>query len=476
MGYRITPHTNVTNDDGTITISEEGVTETISVNLAKDNTWSATQTVETDGSTVPVVVRAATNQTADLQQWQDASGNVVSRVGPDGQLEISVTSGVISITNDDGTLTITPTTGDAVAKLNLGNANTWSATQTLAPATDTVPLVIKASATQTAALQQWQDTTGKTLSSVNAAGQFVLATSTGTPSGSATDGTCVVDPSNLKLWIYLQGDWRESTLFGEPSLCQGRLTLTSGTPVTTQDVIGASTIYFTPFGGKRISLYDGKGWVSHQFTEASLALGGLTLGIPYDVYGYWNNGLVLGLDPWSGPNARTGNLNLQDGIYVMAVDPTYRFLATIYPTSATTTEDSDAKRFVNNYYNYRLRRLRIADTGTHTYNTTVWRPYNNNAVNRVEFVISMVEDAIHCALFAQVNANGAAGINVDATDGSGVLQQCIANANNSSVWAGSSPTFLPPSEGYHFLQAMEYSGGGQTSNFTGMVLNGMIPG
>jgi hypothetical protein len=39
-------------------------------------------------------------------------------------------SGVTSVSNSNGTLTISPTTGAVVASLNLGNANTWTATQT----------------------------------------------------------------------------------------------------------------------------------------------------------------------------------------------------------------------------------------------------------------------------------------------------------------------------------------------------------
>ncbi|NCN51378.1 MAG: hypothetical protein GW925_02895, partial [Candidatus Pacebacteria bacterium] len=38
--------------------------------------------------------------------------------------------GVTSLTNSDGTLTISPTTGDVVASLNLGNANSWTGAQT----------------------------------------------------------------------------------------------------------------------------------------------------------------------------------------------------------------------------------------------------------------------------------------------------------------------------------------------------------
>jgi len=409
------------------------------MNVHHANTWMATQTFQTNGATVPIIVKAAPNQTVDLQQWKDAQGNVVSRVTSTGQLEIAVTSGVISVTNPDGTLIIAPTTGDVEAILNLTNPNTWTGTQTFQS-------------------------------------PCVLATNMGQPTGPAAEGTCVVDPAFKKMWVYMGGDWRESSFFGEPVLCQGRLTLVSGVPVPTSNIVGASTLYFTAFDGNRISMYDGKAWLSYQFSEISLNLAGLTPGLPYDVFAYYNSGLFLSLNAWSDANSRSGDLTLQDGIYVKALDPTYRFLGTIYPTSATTTEDSDARRFVNNYYNRRIRRLLISDPGSHNYNSPAWRPYNDVLANRVEFVIAMQEEAIDGGMFCQLNGNGYVGVNVDATDGSGTLVQCAGNAGNAVIWAGSSPTYFPPSPGYHFFQAMEYSGGGPASVFTGMVLNATIEG
>lgn len=55
-----------------------------------------------------------------------------------GLKAVAVTSGggggaVSSVSNSDGTLTISPTTGAVVASLNLANANTWTATQTITP-------------------------------------------------------------------------------------------------------------------------------------------------------------------------------------------------------------------------------------------------------------------------------------------------------------------------------------------------------
>ncbi len=57
----------------------------------------------------------------------DGSGNVAVRavvIGGGG-------GAVSSVSNSDGTLTVSPTTGAVVASLNLGNANSWTAQQTL---------------------------------------------------------------------------------------------------------------------------------------------------------------------------------------------------------------------------------------------------------------------------------------------------------------------------------------------------------
>ena len=57
-----------------------------------------------------------------------------------------------------------------------------------------------------------------------------------------------------------------------PMVAEGRLTLTSGTPVTTADVTGAGTIYFSPYNGSRVAIYDGSKWYMRKFSELSLSL------------------------------------------------------------------------------------------------------------------------------------------------------------------------------------------------------------
>lgn len=53
---------------------------------------------------------------------------------------------------------------------------------------------------------------------------------------------------------------------------EGRLTLTTAVPVLTSDVTGAGTIYYTPYTGDQVPVYDGVRWVPKTFTELSQAL------------------------------------------------------------------------------------------------------------------------------------------------------------------------------------------------------------
>jgi len=62
---------------------------------------------------------------------------------------LSAGSGVTSITNSDGTLTISPTTGAAVASLALGHSNTWTAEQLFPAATTSHPSINLASSAGT---------------------------------------------------------------------------------------------------------------------------------------------------------------------------------------------------------------------------------------------------------------------------------------------------------------------------------------
>lgn len=71
-------------------------------------------------------------------------------------------------------------------------------------------------------------------------------------------------------------------------LAGGRLTLESGTPVSSTDQVGKSTLYYVPLAHGLVGLYSaGAGWREADIgTGISLALTGLTTDFCYDVFAY----------------------------------------------------------------------------------------------------------------------------------------------------------------------------------------------
>ena len=247
---------------------------------------------------------------------------------------------------------------------------------------------------------------------------------------------------------------------GAPNRCDGRLTLTSATPVTTADVTGAGTIYFTPYKGNEVALFDGTQWISYEFTERSLALT-LTAANVYDVFLYNNAGtLTLETLIWTNATTRATALVLQDGILCKTGALTRRYLGTIYASGTNTTEDSITKRYVWNYYN-RVPRVMYAveSTASWAYNTTSWRASNNSTVERLNFVVGVSEDAITAEAITFSNCTSASNhftsIGLDSTTSpygpisrTGVAAggygstTCVVNAISTAV-------------GFHYLQKME---------------------
>lgn len=177
---------------------------------------------------------------------------------------------------------------------------------------------------------------------------------------------------------------------GSPSVADGRLSLSGLDPTPAADIVGASTLYYLPYVGGTIALYNGATWDFVDFSGAapSLALSGLTANTTYDVFMFNNSGVAtLELSAaWSG-GSQTDLMGLQNGVIVKATDHTRRCVGTIRTTSTTTTEDSASKRFVWNQQNAVPRFLNVIDTtDSWAYGTGTWRQANANTANKVEFV------------------------------------------------------------------------------------------
>ena len=252
----------------------------------------------------------------------------------------------------------------------------------------------------------------------------------------------------------------------------GRLTLTSGTPVTTSDVTSSTSVYYTPFINNHISLWDGSAWLSTEFSETTLAIGTVTSGLPYDVFGYLSSGnLAIEKLAWTNGTTRATGISLQDGRYCKTGDKTRLYLGSFYTISTTQTADTNTKRFLFNAYHRKMRKLKITEsTDSWTYSTTSWRSWNNSTANRVEIFVGIADD------LTEITFNGVASNSAGWAMGHGIgLDSTSSNSADTFTAAGSSGALIAGSAiyknylavGYHYLQALEYAGGAGTTTFYG---------
>jgi hypothetical protein len=177
----------------------------------------------------------------------------------------------------------------------------------------------------------------------------------------------------------------------------GRLTLTTGVPVTTADVTG-TTLYYTPYVGNRITLWGGTAWATTTWyspADLSVAVPNVVGPSLYDVFAYPAGGQVaLELGPaWTGDITRAtavvpaGQTSAGGGVYVKSGNPSRRYLGTILVKGGNVT-DSKAARGLWNLYNQQPRHFRTAPptTTAYTYTTATWRLAGADAKNSFEWV------------------------------------------------------------------------------------------
>jgi len=258
--------------------------------------------------------------------------------------------------------------------------------------------------------------------------------------------------------------------------CNGRLTTESGVGISTSDRTSQSTIYFTPYNGNRISLYDGTRWKLYSFTERSLALSSLISSKNYDVFLYDNSGtLTLELSTaWTNDTTRNDALTTQDGILVKSGATTRRYLGTVRTTSTTTTEDSLTNRYIWNLFNQAKRPMYYTDSTDHTYSTNAWREWNNTSgTNQVNWVCGAASGVMVSFNYLMVVSSGGDfifGIALNSTDPG------LPSVRNQTVaWRTGAAADGIGVVGYNYLRACEFGlAGGGTADF--FLLSGFIMG
>lgn len=274
----------------------------------------------------------------------------------------------------------------------------------------------------------------------------------------------------------------------------GRLTLTSGTPITTADVTAATTIYFTPVAGDQAPIYDGASWRGRQFSELSLALSttGHLAGKNFDIFLFsnagnptlgtgpdWTAGAVAGSNTARGTGAGSTEIEIFEGRYVNKNAITLRNGATTYSVAARQatllgtfrtvangqTEDSASKRFLSNVYNSALRFGRAVDTTdswTYAPGAAAYRQANASAANQVEYVQSVTGRRVRADVQAHViNSTSSArvagvGIGIDSTTVDSSIIRTYAPALNTGPREASARYLGYPGIGYHTIAWLEY--------------------
>jgi hypothetical protein len=123
-------------------------------------------------ATVGVTVRGAASQTANLQEWQNSGGTILSYVDSAGNINFSSTGSFAQASN-----------GRALFRVNSAAV---------------VPMTLRGAASQTANLQEWQNSSGTVLSAVTKDAWFDIKNSTAPAANSTGGGYLYVESGALK--------------------------------------------------------------------------------------------------------------------------------------------------------------------------------------------------------------------------------------------------------------------------------------
>ncbi|MER9685901.1 hypothetical protein [Mesorhizobium sp. M0139] len=288
----------------------------------------------------------------------------------------------------------------------------------------------------------------------------------------------------------------------------GRLTLTTAVPVTTADVAGATSIFYTPAAGDRVPIYNGTRWTSTVFTELTLALDSNAAHTGYqqsakifDLFVISDAGTIrLANGPaWTSDTARgtgagTTELELKNGIYtnknslatarfgsaagntvaVSANQGTY--VGSFRATADGQASDTVLLRLLYNTYNQAPRLMRRADPAVSwAYSTATIRQSNANAANQVGFLFGLAGAMAEAKVTTPVSEAGAtvrnvvAGIGLDSTVAFSSTNSDLGQVSSASFSNLSASYVGNPGLGYHVLTQLEYGAGAGTQTWYGTV-------
>lgn len=128
------------------------------------------------------------------------------------------------------------------------------------------------------------------------------------------------DDGDVLTWDEASSAWVASQPAAGAPVPSFRLTLKSGDPCPRDELSDIGTIYWTPYQGNTVQLWDGSAWTTYTSAEISLALSGLTSGVMYDLFVYQNAGAPTLDSPvaWRNSGQAISNLTNATPIVVTA--------------------------------------------------------------------------------------------------------------------------------------------------------------
>ena len=437
----------------------------------------------------------------ERRQWDGGSTNLVAATGRTSLGGTTVGSNLFTLTNPSAVTFLKVNADNTVTaesastfrtSIGAGTGNgTITSIATTSPITggtitSTGTIGINASSTNTASYVVQRD----------ASGNFSAGTITASLSGNATSATNIAGGGAGQL-PYNTGSGATSFLAAGTSgqilrsngsssptwevqglFHSGRLTLESNVPVSTTDQASKATIYYTPYNGDRISLYDGTNWATYTFSQLSLALGTLSSGFNYDVFVYNNAGtLTLETAVWTNDTIRATSLTLTNGIYLKTGALTRRYLGTFRTTSTTATEDSLAKRYVWNFNNKVLRSLYVGlYIGlNHTYNGNAREWNNGTNVTRLQFITGIDGETFIANGVASITSGGFACNAYFGVDSTTAQFGATTTDDRAAVFTRRSlTTFGQINSGYHYMTMIQSTESAGTSTFLDVTVGGAL--
>lgn len=304
--------------------------------------------------------------------------------------------------------------------------------------------------------------------------------------------------ASTAVWTAINAPSQTSTITPTP---QGYLTLSSdpSNPILTTDAVSQTSVYYTPYVGSLIPVYNGTSFITTSFTQLVLTLSASqALNTIYDCFVFSNSGvLTLVTGPaWSssaagsgvrGTGASTSQLQRLNGLWVNAVQITgingsstftvgankATYVGSIYidGTAGQITCDlswgQSRKWGVFNTYNRVPIVMQAGDsTSSWSYSTNTWRASNANSANSLTVFQGLAEEAMDLRFVQSIamslnNAGGNSemftGIGLNSTTAPSGKQGRAQGlgANNNSGSDNTAVLLQPPLLGINVISALE---------------------